>query len=118
MGGGDVLAVVQESNLALRLAVEVAALVALGMWGWHRGRHGWSRLGLTVGAPAAAAVVWALLAAPGSTVEVPGPVQAVVQVAVLGAATAALAATGRRRPAAVLAAIAVGNAGLMAAWGQ
>jgi hypothetical protein len=113
--GVDVL---QQGNLVVRLAVEVAALVAIGMWGWQRGRRSWSRLGFAVAAPVAAATSWALLAAPGAVVTVPGPAQAAVQVAVLGAGVAALAATGRRAPAAAFAAVAVGNAALMAAWGQ
>jgi hypothetical protein len=111
-----VLEALQTGNLALRLAVEAAALVALGMWGWHRGGHGWRRLGRSAAAPVAAATLWAVLASPGSAT--PGPVQAVVQVAVLGSATGGLAATGRRGPAAVFAAVAVGNAALMAVWGQ
>jgi hypothetical protein len=108
----------QNANLALRLAVELAALAALGMWGWQYGRRPWRRIALAIGAPLTAAVVWALLAAPGAVLRAPGPVQAAVQVAVLGAATGALAATGRRATAGAFAAVAVGNAGLMAVWGQ
>jgi Protein of unknown function (DUF2568) len=118
LGEGIVLETLHTGNLALRLAVEVAALGALGRWGWQRGPTAWARAGLAVAAPATAAVVWALLAAPGATVRVPGPVQAAVQVAVLGAATAALAAGGRRGVAAAFAAVAAGNAALMAVWGQ
>jgi Protein of unknown function (DUF2568) len=111
-----VLELVQQGNLALRLAVEVAALVALGWWGMRRGRSAPARVVLAVGAPAAAATVWALLAAPGATA--PGPLQAAVQVAVLGAATAALVDGGRRGAAAAFVAVAAANAGLMAVWGQ
>lgn len=113
-----VLDVAQTANLVVRLAVEMAALLALGAWGWHRGRRPWSRVGLTAGIPAAAATTWALFAAPGATLSVPGVAQLAVQVLVLGSAAAALVAAGRRRMAAAFVAVAVGNALLMAAWGQ
>lgn len=106
----------QTGNLALRLAVEAAALVALGLWGWRFARRGWRRLALAVAAPVAAATLWALLAAPGSAA--PGPVQATVQIIVLGAATAGLVAIRRHEPATVFAAVAIGNAALMTVWGQ
>jgi hypothetical protein len=113
-----VLEALQTGNLALRLAVEVAALAALGWWGWRRGTRTWTRAGLAVAAPAIAATGWALLAAPGATLRVPGSVQVAVQVLVLGTAAAALAGAGRRGAAAAFAGVAVGNAALMVVWGQ
>lgn len=51
-------------NLAVRFLLEIAALIALGYWGWTWGQ-GALRYLLAIGAPLLAAVLWGVFAVPG-----------------------------------------------------
>ena len=51
------------ANLALRFALEVCALAALGFWGWSQTEAPW-RYVLMLGVPALAAAVWATFTVP------------------------------------------------------
>jgi hypothetical protein len=85
-------------NLALRFALELAALAALGYWGWvaHAGavRYVWV-IGLVVGA----AAVWGAFRVPGDggppVVAVPGWVRLTIEALFFGGATLTLLAAGR-----------------------
>lgn len=82
------------ANDIVFFAVELAALVAIGAWGWHVGSVAW-RVVLVVALPLAFAVAWGLLAAPTATYRLTDPSLLVFQlVAFLLAATASWA-TGR-----------------------
>ena len=50
-------------NLALRFLLEIAALIAMGVWGWRQG-EGWLRILLAIGIPIIAAVLWGTFAVP------------------------------------------------------
>ena len=86
------------ANLALRFLLELAALAALGYWGWvahdEAARWVWT-VGLVVGV----AAVWGVFRVPGDggppVVAVPGWVRLLIEAAVFGGATAALLAAGR-----------------------
>ena len=87
-------------NLAVRFALEMAALVALGRWGWTRG-EGFLRFVLALGIPVLAALLWGTFAVPGdpsrsgeARVPVPGVVRLLLELAVFGAATWSFFATG------------------------
>jgi len=85
---------------------ELAALAAFAVWGWSvEGSTGW-RLLLAVAAPAAAAVVWGVFAAPRARVQVPA-LALLVKVLVFGAAVLALLAMDHPWLAIVLAAAAL-----------
>ena len=92
--------------LTLAFAAEIAALVALGHWGFVVGGSAAVRVLLGVGAPVLAAVLWALFAAPRAPVDVPALAIA-VKLLVFGSAVLALVATGHPRLAVVLAAVAL-----------
>jgi hypothetical protein len=109
---------VKAANLALRFFLEVAALVALGYWGSHAGSSEVVHWVLGIGAPLVAAVVWGLFIAPRARYRVSDPVWIGLQVAVFGAATAALLAAGQTAPAIVFVALLIVNAVLMIVWGQ
>ena len=89
-------------NLALRFALEVTALVGIGMAGWRLADGTWGWI-LVIAAPLVAAVLWGTFnviddpsrsgAAP---VEVAGPVRLMVELVVLGAGTAAFLVGGPR----------------------
>jgi hypothetical protein len=84
--------VVVGANLALRFLLELAALAAVGYWGWKTGGGalGWV---LAVAAVAAVITVWALLVSPKHTIETSKPVSFAIELAVWVAAGAALYAT-------------------------
>jgi hypothetical protein len=84
---------------------EIAALVALGVWGFTASGPTALRVVLGLGAPLAAAVLWGLFAAPQAAFDVP-VLAVVVKLGVFGAAVAALLAVGSPRLAVTLAAVA------------
>ena len=111
------MAVLLAANLAVRLAVELTALVALARWGWRRRRPVPVRWLSALGAPLVAATIWATSAAPDAPLRL-GALAAGVQVLVLGVAAAALVHSGRTRGAVAFGAVAVANATLMWLWDQ
>jgi hypothetical protein len=85
---------IQSANLALRLVLELAALAALGYWGYVTAQ-GPLRFVLAVGLPLVAAIVWGVFIAPNAAVDLPALAKLVLGLAVLLLAALALAAAGR-----------------------
>lgn len=50
-------------NLIIRFALEVIALISVGIWGWKQS-DGWIRFGLAILIPIIFAVVWGVFAVP------------------------------------------------------
>jgi hypothetical protein len=100
-----------NTSLALRFALELAALAALAVWGANKGG-----LALGVGAPLVAAVIWGLFVAPRAPYDIPAA-RLAGQVLVFGAAALGLVALGRPALAAGFAAAVVADAALMAVAG-
>ncbi|MFI1293227.1 YrdB family protein [Streptomyces sp. NPDC020792] len=96
-------------NEGLAFLLEVLALAALAWWGWQSADHMAARLLLAVAAPAAAAVVWGLFAAPKARVALPVLGVLAVKALVFGTAVAALYAVGRDRWATVFAVVVAVN---------
>lgn len=73
-------------NLALRFILEIAALIALGYWGWMA-NEGVLRYALAISLPIAAAVLWATFRVTGEAgadqpiFAVPGVVRLLMEVA-------------------------------------
>jgi hypothetical protein len=110
------LTAAQDLDLAVRFGLEQAllALVAVAAWRGARSRTG--RLAAVVLLPGAVAVGWVLLVHGAS---VPQPVRVAAQLAALALGLTALRRLGARLPAtAAVAALAVGNALLLAVWNQ
>jgi hypothetical protein len=87
-------------NLALRFLLEIAALVAIGYWGWSQ-NDGLLRFVLVIGAPLIAAILWGTFAVPDdpsrsgkAPVPVPGIVRLVLELAIFAFAAWALYDTG------------------------
>ncbi|GAA4633205.1 hypothetical protein GCM10023196_069880 [Actinoallomurus vinaceus] len=78
------------ANEALAFLLEIAALAVLAWWGVRTGDGVLLKAVLGIGAPAVAAVVWGLFAAPKARVRLPLPAVLLVKLLVFGAATAAL----------------------------
>ena len=112
------LELIKGANLALRLLLELCTLGALGYWGFKTGSGALARIGLGIGAPLAAAVVWGTFVAPHAPVQLPGPLSLLLQMLIFGLAAASLAATEHRTLAWVFGVLVVINATLMYAWGQ
>lgn len=96
----------KTANDVAFFAVELAALVAFGMWGWHVGSGAW-RFVLVAGLPVAFAVAWGLVAAPNAPLQPADPFLLVFQLGAFLLAAAALWATGRTVPGVALGVVAV-----------
>jgi hypothetical protein len=95
-------------NLAFRFFLELAALAAMALWGFHHG--GLLRHALAIGAPLLAAALWGIFAVPGdpsrsgsAPIPVPGAVRLALEAMFFGLATWGLFVIGRRETAAILA---------------
>ena len=108
----------RAANNGLRFALELAALAALGAWGWQTGSDQLARLGLAAGAPLLAATDWGQFVAPRAPRYLGSPGRIVVEAAVFGAAALALVELGRPHLAEGFALLAVLNTLLVHAWGQ
>lgn len=99
-------------NLALRFMLEIAALFALGMWGWAT-QPGLFRLVFTAGAPLLAAFLWGTfrvqeLHSPNKPpVLVPGWVRLLLEAAFFTAAVAGLWDANYHAPAYALGALVI-----------
>ena len=105
-------------NLALRFLLELAMLAALCAWGFAVGPNPVARIGLGLGAPVLAAVLWGTFLSPRAAVALPRPARLALELLLFAAATAALAAAGQRALAAWFALLVVVNEVLIAAFGQ
>ena len=88
-------------NLALRFVLEIAALFALGYWGWTQHEGLW-RFVWSIGLVVLAAVIWGTFAVPGdpsrsgnAPVQVPGAVRFVIEMVLFTAGTWAFIAAGQ-----------------------
>ncbi|MFD8141936.1 YrdB family protein [Streptomyces sp. NPDC059708] len=99
-------------NEGLAFLMELAGLALLAWWGWSTGQNTAIRILLAVGAPALAATVWGLFAAPKATFTLPLAAILVVKALFFASATAALHSLGRTRLAVAFAVVAVVNTGL------
>ncbi|MFI0924056.1 YrdB family protein [Streptomyces sp. NPDC021012] len=102
-------------NEGLAFLLELAALAVLAWWGWDSAEGVALRLLLAVAAPAVAAVVWGLFAAPKARFRVPLAGVLLVKALVFGAAALALLGVDRPVWAFVFAAVALVNTALATA---
>ena len=100
-------------NLAVRFLLEIAALVAIGYWGWSQ-HDGWLRFVLVIGFPLLAAILWGTFNVAGdpsrsgkAPVPVPGIVRLALELAIFAFAVWALYDAGQATLAIVLVAIVV-----------
>lgn len=105
-------------NLALAFGLELAALAALGYWGWHASAELPLQLGLALGAPLLMAVVWGLWLAPRAAQRLPNPARAALQLGIFGIAALALVGAGQPGPAITFAGLVVVNTLLLHIWHQ
>jgi hypothetical protein len=112
------LELLKGANLLLAFLLELCALGAFGYWGFTTGSTTLAKIGLGIGAPLVAAVVWGIFVAPRAVVPVGGLLRLDIQAMFFGSAALSLAATGHRTLAGAFVAIVVLNAILAHVWGQ
>ncbi|WP_036497427.1 YrdB family protein [Nocardia aobensis] len=96
------------ANLTVAFAVELGALVVLGLWGWRAGDSTVMKVILALGIPLAAAVAWGMFAAPKASFDIP-LLAVITKVVVFGGAAAALWGLGHRVAAVVFAGVVIAN---------
>ena len=109
---------IKGANLGVRFILELAALAALGYWGFRVGDGAIARVALGIGTPLVAALAWGLFVAPRASVDAPEAVRLLLQIAIFGGAALALARADQAQMGIALAAVAALNAALMLAWNQ
>lgn len=99
-------------NLALRFFLELAALVALGYWGFTQ-NQGIMRVILGLGIPLLAAALWGTFRTPSDhgkgIIAVPGIVRLLLEAAFFGAAVWLLAAADQPNTALIFGVVIVGH---------
>lgn len=80
-------------NLAVRLLLEMSALVFLGLWGWKQS-DGWPRYLLAFGIPIIFAMIWGTFAVPDdpsrsgkAPIVTPGIIRLAIEIGVFACAT-------------------------------
>ena len=79
-------------NLVIRFLLEIAALTAMGIWGWWQSEHWWRYL-LAFGVPLSAAIIWGVFAVPNdpsrsgsAPIAVPGFLRLVIELSIFSLA--------------------------------
>jgi hypothetical protein len=97
-------------NLAIRFALEIVMLIALGCWGWHLSDT-WVKYILALGFPVIAATLWGVFRIQNdpkpAPVEIPGMLRLLLEFALFGSAVWALYDMGRGNIGLIMATIVV-----------
>ena len=112
------LTTIKFANVALRFLLELCVLAALCDWGFQTGTGLIGKVGLGIGAPLLAAVIWGTFVAPKALVQVQDPLHLVLEIVIFGVSAAALYAAGHPSLAWALGLIFVINRALMYVWAQ
>jgi hypothetical protein len=112
------LSVIKNTNLALTFFLELGVLVALGYWGFHTGQGTVASITLGLGAPLAAAILWALFGAPRARWHLKGVYRVLLQIVFFGSAALALYAAVSPGLGVAWAIVCLINAALNYAWQQ
>lgn len=105
-------------NASLRFLLELAALVALGYWGYSVGGTQLVKIGLGLGVPVTVAVVWGLLGSPAAPYRLDQPWRLFLEILILGGAAVALYLLDRPLLAVGFALVATVNTVLLYVLGQ
>ena len=112
------LTVLKNVNLALAFLLELAVLAAFGFWGFSTGEGALARIGLGIGIPLVAVIVWALFGAPRAAWRLQGFWLWILRVVFFGGAVVTLIAASLLLLGIVFALICVVNLALISAWAQ
>ena len=112
------LSIMLNANLLVRFFLELCALASLGYWGFQTGAGPSAKFGLGIGAPLIAALIWVTFVSPRAAIPVHGIWHLLMEIAVFGAAAAALYAAGHPSLSMAFILTAVANRALMYIWQQ
>jgi len=112
------LVILKGSNLGVRFLVEMAALWALGYWGFRTGQGTLLRWTLGLGAPLLAAIIWSLWGSPKAPYLLTGYARLIFDAGILGGSVLALYAAGRPGLAGLFGAAMALNELLLLIWKQ
>lgn len=110
--------VIKPINLAVRFLLELCLLAALGYWGFQTGQVLVGKIGLGIGLPLGAALIWGIFLAPASDRRLPGPWRLLVELLPFGVALAALYSTQQHFLALSFGLVYLINKILMVVWRQ
>ena len=99
--------------LTAAFLLELAALAAIGWWGFTAGGSAVAKVALGVGAPLLVAAMWGTFLSPKASVEIPAAAVVALKALVFGAAAVALLAVGETAPAELFAAAVVVDTALL-----
>ena len=105
-------------NLALMFLLELCMLAALGYWGFTLDQGLAVRVGVGLGAPLLAAVVWGMLLAPKAPNPLQEPWHLLLELLIFGLAIAALYAAEQPRLALAFGIVYAINVVLRYTWGR
>lgn len=97
----------------LRFALELGAVVVVGVWGWQASSDDVTRIVLAVGAPLLIAVLWGQFVAPRAPRYLERGGRLAVEVGVFGAAVLALVGLGHPHAAGMFALLTAANTALV-----
>jgi hypothetical protein len=112
------LDIVKQANLALTFFLELAALVALGYWGFSVGQGTWWKIVLGVGVPLLMIVLWSMLGAPRSAWRLQGFAYVILEIVFYGSAVIGLFHAGQPIWSGLFGLICIINLSLNAMWHQ
>jgi Protein of unknown function (DUF2568) len=112
------LTIIKNANLALTFFLELGVLVALGYWGFQTGQGTVARISLGLGAPVAAAILWAVFGAPRARWHLKGAWRVLLQIVFFGSAALALSAAVSPALGVAWALVCIANIALNYAWRQ
>lgn len=105
-------------NAAVRFLLELAALVAVGYWGYSLGQTQLVKLGVGIGLPVVVAAVWAAFGSPAAPYRLGQPWRVLLEVLILGGAAVTLYLLDRPVLAAGFAVVAAINTVVLYVLGQ
>lgn len=109
---------IKVANLTLRFALELAALAALGYWGFTLDQPLWVRVVAAIAAPLLAATIWGTFVSPKATRRLVDPSRFGVEMLIFGAASLALWVAGQTNFALALILLYLFNRALIVLLGQ
>lgn len=112
------LAGLKHANLVLAFLLELCVLLALGYWGFVAGPGMPARIGLGIGLPIAAIIIWAIFGAPRSARRLRGNWYWLLRVLFFGSGAFFFYAAGQRTLGIVFALVLIVNCALGYVWKQ
>ena len=112
------LSLLRPANLALSFLLELAMLAAYFYWGWQTGETTIARVGLGIGLPLLAAIIWGILMAPSSGSRLRGASYLALKLVLFGLAVVALFSARQPQLGIALAGLIAVNVVLTYVWEQ